>query len=248
MNEAAMSSLDAQINRFRLMNNHASGCNSLAPQPKQEGFQYDVYIVMHCDCFISLKNPTFEEKVKFVRHMATRFGGVHTQKCHTSNPLREKYRDNWVWLIRHCNCWLAEVDKPAPAPYTEPMTQFLILPTDRSVAFFDTDRTYPNERAAIQMLVYQGYDTDTESSNYWGHDNRIIPKEQWEAEKNQAHNPVVATLKAEIHKIRANALGPHLDTPIYDQLAREYDKKYNTMDYFETALAQKLKRMGQHNH
>jgi len=59
-------------------------------------------------------------------------------------------------------------------------------------------------------------------------------------------NPV-ETIKAEVHKIRANALGPHLDTPIYDALAREYDKKFNTMDYFETALAQKLKIMGRHN-
>lgn len=181
-----MSSLDAQIHRFRLMNNHASGCNSLASQPKQEGFQYDVYIVMHCDCFISLKNPTFEEKVKFVRHMATRFGGVHTQACHTSNPVKEKYRDNWVWLTRNCNCWLSEVDKPAEKPYTGSM------PTDPA-------------------------------------------------------QPVLDAIKAQVSQIRANALGPHLDTPIYDQLAREYDKKYNNANFFDSALAKRLEQVGRHN-
>lgn len=66
-------------------------------------------------------------------------------------------------------------------------------------------------------------------------------------EKHEPTDPVVQTIKAEVHKIRANALGPHLDTPIYDQLAREYDKKYNTVDYFETALAQKLKLIGRRN-
>lgn len=53
-------------------------------------------------------------------------------------------------------------------------------------------------------------------------------------------NPVVAQIKAQVEEIRQNALGPHLDTPIYDQLAREYDKKYNTMNYFETDLGKKL--------
>jgi len=179
MNET--SSLDTQINRFRMMGNHESGCNSLKPQPKQEGFQYDVYIVMHCDCFLALKNPTQQEKVKFVRHMGTRFGGVHARTCNTSNPIQELYRGKMVWVTRNCTCWLAEVDKPAKPAYTEPMT------------------------------------TD----------------------------PLVAEIRAKVHEVRANALGPHLDTPIYDQLAREYDKRYNTMNYFETALAQKLKRMGQ---
>jgi hypothetical protein len=60
-------------------------------------------------------------------------------------------------------------------------------------------------------------------------------------------NPSVEELKAKVHKIRPNALGPHLDTPIYDQLAREYDKKYNETSYFETALAKKLQRMGLRN-
>lgn len=242
-----MNSLDAQIKRFRSMKNHASGCNSLKPQPEQEGFYYDVHVIMHCDCFLALKDPTFEEQVKFVRHMATRFGGVHTQACNASNPIKEMYRNELVYVTRHCNCWLAEVDKPVPAPYTEPMTQFLILPYDSPATFFDTDRTYPTERAAVKMLIYQGYSDTPQYSDYWGHDYRIISKDQWEAEKLLAHNPVVETLKHEIRKIRANALGPHLDTPIYDQLAREYDKRYNTMNYFETALAQKLKRMGQHN-
>ena len=178
-----MHSIDIQVNRFRLMGNHASGCNSLKSQPKQEGFQYDVYIIMHCDCFIALKNPTQEEKTKFVRHMATRFAGVHARDCNTSNPIQEKYRNEMVWVTRNCTCWLSQVDKPAPVPYTEPMTP----------------------------------------------------------------DPLVEEIKAKVHAVRANALGPHLDTPIYDQLAREYDKKYNTMDYFETALAQKLKRMGQHH-
>ncbi len=191
MNEAAMSSLDAQIHRFRLMNNHASGCYSLKPQPKQEGFQYDVYIVMHCDCFISLKDPTFEEKVKFVRHMASHFGGVHTLTCHTSNPVKEKYRDHMVWLTRNCNCWLSEVDKPAEPAYTEPMTP------DHSEEF---------------------------------------------------RNLKLTELKAEVAQIRAKALGPHLDTPIYDQLAREYDKRYNNMNFFDSELSKRLQQMGQRNH
>lgn len=177
-----MQSLDTQINRFRMMGNHESGCNSLKPQPKQEGFQYDYYVIMHCDCFMALKDPTHEEKVKFVRHMATRFGGVHTRACNTSNPVLEKYRDKMVYVTLNCTCWLAEVDKPAQAVYTEPMTP----------------------------------------------------------------DPLVAEIKAKVHAVRENALGPHLDTPIYDQLAREYDKKYNTMDYFDTALAEKLIRMGGH--
>lgn len=126
------------------------------------------------------------------------------------------------------------------------MTQFLILPLDRSAMFFDTERTYPTEKAAIQMLVYQGYSNTPQYSDYWGHDYRIITKEAFEAESRPAvPDPLVEEIKAKVHAVRANALGPHLDTPIYDQLAREYDKRYNTMDYFETALAQKLKMMGQ---
>jgi hypothetical protein len=57
----------------------------------------------------------------------------------------------------------------------------------------------------------------------------------------------VQALKAKVDKVRANALGPHLDTPIYDQLAREYDKKYGNLDYFDTALAQRLKLIGSRN-
>jgi hypothetical protein len=57
---------------------------------------------------------------------------------------------------------------------------------------------------------------------------------------NENSRPSVAQIKQEVDKIRDQALGPHLDTPIYDQLAREYDKKYNTMSYFETDLAKKL--------
>lgn len=56
--------------------------------------------------------------------------------------------------------------------------------------------------------------------------------------------PVLDAIKAQIEDIRSKALGPHLDTPIYDQLAREYDKKYGNLDYFDSALAQRLKLLG----
>jgi hypothetical protein len=57
-------------------------------------------------------------------------------------------------------------------------------------------------------------------------------------------DPELTELKAKVDQTRANALGPHLDTPIYDQLAREYDKKYGNLDYFDSALAQRLKLLG----
>jgi hypothetical protein len=57
------------------------------------------------------------------------------------------------------------------------------------------------------------------------------------------NNPVVATIRHEIDKIRSQALGPHLDTPIYDTLAREYDAKYSNMQYFETDLGKRLTNM-----
>lgn len=128
------------------------------------------------------------------------------------------------------------------------MTTYLILPLDREPMFMDTGRTYPNKSAALNMLIFQGYSNTPQHSDYWGHTYRIISKAEYEAEIRPTQpDPLVAEIKAKVHEVRANALGPHLDTPIYDQLAREYDKKYNTMDYFETALAQKLKRMGQHH-
>ncbi len=124
---------------------------------------------------------------------------------------------------------------------------FIILPLDREPVFFDLDRTYPTERAAINMLRYQGFSIYPEHKGYWGHGNRIVSKVLYEAEKHQALDPVVQTIKAEVHKIRANALGPHLDTPIYDQLAREYDKKYNNANFFDSALAKRLEQIGRHN-
>lgn len=57
----------------------------------------------------------------------------------------------------------------------------------------------------------------------------------------------LSEIKAKVDQTIGNALGPHMDTPIYDQLVREYDKAYNTYNYFDTALAEKLQRIGQRN-
>lgn len=55
----------------------------------------------------------------------------------------------------------------------------------------------------------------------------------------------LSEIKAKVDHTVAKALGPHMDTPIYDQLVREYGKQYRTYNYFDTALAEKLQRIGQ---
>lgn len=57
----------------------------------------------------------------------------------------------------------------------------------------------------------------------------------------------VPALKAKVDQARDTALGPHLDTPIFDQMAREYDLKYSTNSYFDSDLSKKLERMGKRN-
>lgn len=52
--------------------------------------------------------------------------------------------------------------------------------------------------------------------------------------------PSIAKLRREIDVVLGKALGPHIDTPIYDQLAREYDERYGTNTYFDSALHEKL--------
>jgi hypothetical protein len=56
------------------------------------------------------------------------------------------------------------------------------------------------------------------------------------------------SLRQEVAKVAKKALGPHLDTPIYDQLTREYDEKYNTTSYFDSALHDKLNRWSRRSH
>lgn len=136
------------------------------------------------------------------------------------------------------------LDKPASKAYTEPMSNhFLILPLDQKPNVFDLGRTYPTEKHAIQMLVWQGYSDTPQHSDYWGHDNRIISQAEYDRETNPAD---LTEIKEKVREVTGKALGPHLDTPIYDQLAREYDKKYNAFDYFESAVAKKLHLLGAH--
>lgn len=244
--ENAVSLLEHHFKRLRYLGAHPEGCNSRKPQPFIAGC--DVAFDMPCDCILSNEDPTHEEKVKYVRFMA-RHKALHDGACAIYVPLWDTYRGKRVNVVRNCTCWLSKLDKPAPKPYTESMTQFLILPLDREPAFFDTERTYPTERAAIKMLIYQGYDDNWESSGYWGHDYRIVSKSEYEAETKEPNpaQPVLDAIKAQVDQIRAKALGPHLDTPIYDQLAREYDEKYRTTTYFDSALAKKLERMGKYS-
>jgi hypothetical protein len=141
---------------------------------------------MHCDCLLSIENPTEQEKIAFLRKIGEVFPWPHDKGCPNIYPKYELYRGKMQAVRMNCTCWLSELDKPAPEAYTEPMTS-----------------------------------SETPSA--------------------------LSEIKLKVDQTLGKALGPHLDTPIYDQLAREYDKKYNTLNYFDTELAQKLERIGRHN-
>jgi hypothetical protein len=96
------------------------------------------------------------------------------------------------------------------------------------------------------MLLFQGFDADPYSPNYWGRSHKIVQsvdtaeKEEYTDQMPTETPTPNAKLRSEIAEVIGKALGPHLDTPIYDQLAREYDERYGTNSYFDSALYEKL--------
>jgi len=226
--------------------------NPPGPPTDSNGFVYDVYVFPHCDCWLTenLDNLTTERKFEALRNLSHRFN-LHSPVCGLHRKTAIVYRNRPQTMTGWCNCWLS-VDTPKETEYTEPMTtEFYILPLEGEPNFFDKGRTYPTRQAAIDMLAYQGYSVLAHDPGYWGNSLKIVqrvdttpppaPAGPFEA---PAPDPNLARIKDKVDQVRANALGPHLDTPIYDQLAREYDEKFNTTSYFDTALAKKLEQIG----
>lgn len=181
-----------EADRHRDWKHHESHCETLKPQgPKygSDGQVYDVYVIRHCTCWLSLENLSLEREFYALHDLSYRYD-LHSQACKRYLRKSITYRGKPDVLRFPCDCWLSvpfrdeEVDKPNSTPYTGPM---------------------PNE-----------------------------------------NNPVVEAIKAQVEQIRQNALGPHLDTPIYDQLAREYDAKYGNLDYFESPLGQRIMVLSSH--
>jgi hypothetical protein len=95
-------------------NLHENGCNLRrdhpAPSDPVTGETFDVYVIQHCDCFMSLQAPSHEETMAFLRRINPFYSGLHDKECAQMNPIHEKYRNEWVWVRLNCTCWLA----PAP--------------------------------------------------------------------------------------------------------------------------------------
>lgn len=98
---------------------HDSGCTTRKPyrQPvcSQTGQTYDVYIVQHCDCWLSKPFPTdFETQRKIILSYENE-RDVHHHRCDVYFPIREHYRGREVRVRRNCNCYLALTSPSKPA-------------------------------------------------------------------------------------------------------------------------------------
>lgn len=91
---------------------HLSGCNTRKryspPTNERTGETYDVYIVPHCDCWLSDPFPTdLTVMLKIVRAYEIQMD-VHDHECAVYFPIRELYRGREVSVRRNCDCWLAK--------------------------------------------------------------------------------------------------------------------------------------------
>lgn len=148
-----------------------------------------------------------------------------------------------VYIIPHCDCWLAD--------YLHNLTTERKFEALRNLSYRFNLHSMACERHLKTAIVYRN---KPEIMSGWCNCWLSVdtPKEEEYTEDMTPENPIptpepdpnLVRIKAKVDKVRQNALGPHLDTPIYDQLAREYDEKFNTTSYFDTALAKKLEQLG----
>lgn len=98
--------------RWRL---HEGTCETVVgtkvPTNELTGETYDVYIIPHCDCWVSedTDSITFKRASRILLNIADKIGKVqHDKGCARLYPEAIEYRGRRELLRKNCNCWVTD--------------------------------------------------------------------------------------------------------------------------------------------
>lgn len=110
--------IEAKAEEYFSRQAHEPHCETLQPYKPctdSTGFVYDVYIIQHCDCWLSenFENLTLARKLDAMRALSHRFG-LHSAACSRLKTKPITYRDKPEILRFACDCWLSVDMRPEP--------------------------------------------------------------------------------------------------------------------------------------
>lgn len=108
--------IEAKAEEYFSRRSHEPHCETLQPYKPctdSSGFVYDVYIVQHCDCWLSenFENLTLSRKLDAMRALSHRFG-MHSAACSRLKTEKITYRNRPETLRYACDCWLSVPMRP----------------------------------------------------------------------------------------------------------------------------------------
>ncbi len=114
--------IEKQAAQYYSRQAHEPHCETLQPYKPctdSTGFVYDVYIIQHCDCWLTenFENLTLARKLDAMRALSHRFG-LHSPACSRLKRTPITYRGRPEVMTGWCDCWLSVDMRPAsPVEY-----------------------------------------------------------------------------------------------------------------------------------
>lgn len=111
MNHPYSTYIESKADEYYSRQIHESGCEIQKPQyapTGPSGETYDVYVIKHCDCWLSknFEDLTLERKFEALGDLAFRYG-LHSGACASFKRTPITYRNRPEVLTYGCDCWLS---------------------------------------------------------------------------------------------------------------------------------------------
>jgi len=122
---------------------HESLCNTQqpyqVPRNNRTGETYDVHIIQHCNCWLSInwEDLTLARKFEALRDLSLRFG-LHSGACSRLKTTPITYRSRPETLRYGCDCWLSvdmRPDSPVDSDKTDQRKDHTMSDLSRAVTF-----------------------------------------------------------------------------------------------------------------